>query len=207
MLTFDAEKHQYSWNGQMVPGVTSILNEWLKVTIGGERYHINRFSGTAIPSWKMEEAGQSGTDIHKGCEIIIQGGIDWDSLDPVYTPPLRQFEKFMAEIKPQVLFSEAPIYHPKYGYAGTIDIIAMIGKALCFIDIKTGDSSTVGPQLAAYERGWCAFDKYLGRTERYALWLPKDGSPYKFQQLTSQFDFEFFKSCLFQRSFLQGTKK
>ena len=25
MLTFDAEKHEYRWNGQLVPGVTSIL--------------------------------------------------------------------------------------------------------------------------------------------------------------------------------------
>lgn len=206
MLTFDPIKHQYQWNGQPVPGVTSILNEWLKVTIVGERYHVNRFNGVAIPSWKMEEAGQSGTDIHKGCELIMQGGIDWDGLDPAYAPPLRQFEKFMAELKPNILYSEAAIYHPKYRYAGTIDIIAMIGKALCFIDIKTGDSGAVGPQLAAYERGWCAQDRYLGRTERYALWLPKDGSPYKFEQLKNENDFEFFKSCMFQNKYLKGAK-
>lgn len=207
MLTFDPEKHQYQWNGQPVQGVTSILNEWLKVTIAGERYHVNRFSGVAIPSWKMEEAGQAGTDIHKGCQLIIQGGVDWSALAPEYVAPLRQFDKFLAEIKPNILYSEAPIYHPKHHYAGTVDIIAMIGKALCFIDIKTGDSSTVGPQLSAYERGWTAYDKYIGRTERYALWLPKDGSPYKFEQLKNEFDWDFFKTCMFQNSYLKGAKK
>jgi len=206
VLTFDEQSHSYYWNGVKVPGVTSILNEWLKVTIAGERYHVNRFSGVSIPSWKMEEAGQAGTDIHKGCQIIMQGGIDWESLDPAYVPPLQQMQKWLNEVRPNVLYTEAAFYHPKYGYAGTIDIVAMIGKALGFIDIKTGDSDTVGPQLSAYERGWTAQDKYIGRTERYALWLPKDGSPYKFERLSNENDFEFFKSCLFQRQFLKGAK-
>lgn len=202
MLTFDPEKHEYSWDGKPVPGVTTILNEWLKVTIAGERYHVNRFTGVAIPSWKMEEAGQAGTDIHHGCQLILQGGIDWNSLDPSYVAPLKQFERFLSDIGPTVLYTECPIYHPKHIYAGTIDIVAMIGKALAFIDIKTGASDTVGPQLSAYERGWTAQERYFGKTERYALWLPKDGSKYKFERLTNDNDFEFFKSCLFQRRFL-----
>jgi hypothetical protein len=206
MLTFDAESHSYFWNGVKAPGVTSILQEWVHVTVGTERYHVNRFSGVAIPSWKMEEASAKGKDIHLGAQLILQGGIDWEGLAEEYVAPLRQFEKWLAECQPNVLYTETAFYHPKLGYAGTIDIIAEIRKALAFIDIKTGASDTVGPQVAAYERGWCAENRYLGRVERYTLWLPKDGSSYNFEKLNNPLDFDFFKSCLFQRNFLKGVK-
>jgi hypothetical protein len=204
MLTFDEKEHIYRWNGVIVPGVTTIIGEWVKIVIGGERYHVNKFTGVVIPSRVMEEAGAKGTDLHKGSQLILQGGIDWNSLVPEYIGPLRQFEKFLSDFDIKPLYTELPFYHPKYGYAGTIDIIATYQKALAFIDIKTGESSTVGPQVAAYERGHCAQDRYIGRTTRYALWLPKDGSSYKFEQLTKENDFEFFKACLMQKGFLDN---
>jgi hypothetical protein len=120
--------------------------------------------------------------------------------------PLRQFEKWFDLFKPQILYTEAPFYSKRFNYAGTIDIVAMIAKALCFIDIKTGESKSVGPQLAAYEWGWCEQERYTGKTERWALWLPKDGSPYKFQKITGRNDLDYFKACLFQHNYWKGAK-
>ncbi|KAF0218822.1 MAG: hypothetical protein FD174_2605 [Geobacteraceae bacterium] len=206
MLTFDPEKHCYYWDGQPVPSVTSILNEWLKITVGvaGSRFHVNRYTGQVIASEIMEEGGAKGKDIHFGCELIIKGGICWGSLAPEYVAPLQQFEKWMDEVKPEILYTELAVYHPKYGYAGTLDILAKIGRALCFIDIKTGESGTVGPQLAAYEQAWLAENRFVGKTERYALWLPKNGGAYDFEPLRNPLDWELFKSCMFQKNYFKG---
>lgn len=206
MLTFDETTHTYHWNGAKVPGVTSILREWIQITVGvaGSRFHVNRYSGLTIPSEVMEEASAKGKDLHRGCQLILQEGLDWEALPSEYLAPLQQFEKWQEEFRPEVLFTEVPVFHPKYQYAGTVDIIAVIDGILHIIDIKTGASSSVGPQTAAYEKAWLAQEKYLRRSKRAALWLPKDGSPYKFQPLSNVGDFDFFKVCLYQRQFLKG---
>jgi hypothetical protein len=206
MLMFDELSHTYRWNGVVVPGVTTILRDFVKVVINDTPYHIGRNSGAVIPSEVMEAAGAKGTDIHKGCELIANGGVDWDALDGAYVGPLREFEKWLADYKPAIMFTESPFYSVRYGYAGTIDIIANIGGKVCFIDIKTGASSSVGPQLAAYEEGWKEQEKYKAGTQRWALWIPKNGDPYKFERLTGKQDFDYFKSCLFQFRYLNGGK-
>jgi len=203
MLTFNPVNHEYRWLGKIVPSVTSVINEWLKVTIGGERWHINRFTGAAIPSRKMGEGAAKGQDLHLGTQLILQGGIDWDSLADEYVKPLKQFEQWVSDCHIEPLYTEFQFYYPRMNYVGTIDIIAIVDKALAFIDIKTGECGTVGPQLAAYENGYCAQEKYVGRTARYALWLPKSGKPYKFEKLTNEGDWDFFKSCLFQKGYLK----
>lgn len=203
MLTFNEEKHEYRWNGVIVPSVTGIINEFLKVNINGSDWHINRFTGAVIPSYLMEEGAAKGKDLHYGAELILKGGIDWKSLDPEYLPPLQQFEKWLKDFNVDPLYVETRFFHTRYHYAGTIDIIAMIKKALAFIDIKTGLCDTVGPQTMAYENGYCNQEKYTGRTARYALWLPKKGDKYKFEQLTNPSDFDFFKACLIQKGYVK----
>lgn len=209
MLKFDESTHTYRWKGVKVPGVTSILADFIKVEISGVKYHVNRNTGQVISSSVMEEAAAKGKDIHLGSQLIAQGGIDWDALDGMYTGPLRQFEKWLEDYNPQILFTEAPFYSERYGYAGTIDLIAnvpRIGKALCFIDIKTGGCDSVGPQTSAYEAGWCEHNKYKAGTQRWVLKIPKNGDPYKFERLTGKQDFDYFKSCLFIHNFLNGGK-
>ncbi len=206
MLKFDELTHTYYWNGVKVPGVTTILADFIKVVINNTPYHIGRNSGAVIPSEVMEAAAAKGTDIHKGCELIANGGVDWSALDGAYVGPLREFEKWLTDYKPAIMFTEAPFYSVRYGYAGTIDIIANIGGKICLIDIKTGASSSVGPQLAAYQHGWCEQEKYKASTQRWALWIPKNGDPYKFEKLTGLQDFDYFKSCLFIHNYLKGGK-
>jgi len=196
MLTFDEATHTYRWNNVIVPSVTGIINEFQQITINGSQYHVNRYTGAVIPSYLMEEGAAKGKDIHKGCELILQGGIDWNALDPEYVDPLRQFEKWLSDFNINPFYTEFQFYHPKFHYAGTIDIIAIIDKTLSFIDIKTGECSTVSWQLSAYESGYCAHERYVGRTARYALWLPKSGDKYKFEKMIDTNGFECFKACM-----------
>jgi hypothetical protein len=195
MLTYNDELHEYRWNGVIVPSTTQVINEFIKVNINGQPYHINRFTGNVISSYVMEEAAQKGSDLHYGCELILQGGLNWDCLDDEYVAPLQQFEKWLKQFNIDPMYVETRFYHPKMGYCGTIDIIAFIDKCLSFIDIKTGECSTVDIQLSAYEQGWCAENKYYGKTARYALWLHKDGSQPKFEKMKHD-SFEDFKALL-----------
>jgi len=205
MLTFNPETHEYrKENGDVVPSVTQIINEWIKVTIGGERWHINRFTGAAIPSRKMEEGAAKGSDLHKGAQLILQGGIDWASLADEYVKPLKQFEQWLKDFQPEALYTEAKVYHPRYNYAGMIDLVMVLDKKLFIVDIKTGGySRCAGLQLAAYLEGWVTQEKYTGRTARAVLSLPKDGSSYKFEEITGDNDFNLFRACLLLKGALK----
>jgi hypothetical protein len=204
MLTFNSENHEYrNHDGKIVPSVTEIIHEWLKVTIGGEKWHVNRFTGAAIPSRKMEEGAAKGTDLHKAAQLILQGGIDWDSLAAEYVGPLKQFTNWLKECDITPLYTEYMFYHSRYNYCGTIDIVATSDKELLIVDIKTGLSDMVSLQLSAYEQGFISQEKYTGKTARYALYLPKSGKPYKFEKMKDDNSWEQFRACLL----LQGMGK
>jgi hypothetical protein len=197
MLTFDESTHTYYWNNNPVPSVTKIINEFLQVTINGSQYHINRYSGVVIPSYLMEEGAAKGKDLHYGAELILKGGIDWNALDPDYVPPLRQFEKFLSDFDIRPLYTEYRFYHPKMKFCGTIDLLAVINGVISIVDFKTGiESFTVGLQTSAYREGYCSQEKYLGKIDRYVLYLPKDGSSYKFKRLNDESDLNKFKACM-----------
>ena len=207
MLTFDEETHTYRWNGIKVPGVTSVLADYIRTTAGGNQYHVCRHTGTAIPTDIMEDAADKGKDIHLACQLTIQGGLDWDALDLCYMGPVKQFEAWMKQYQPQILFTEMPVYSVRYGYAGTIDIIAAIDRKVAVVDIKTGASSSVGPQTAAYGQAYAEQEKYRGTVERWVLWLPKNGDPFKFEKITNRQDFDYFKACLYCHQYQQGGKR
>lgn len=196
MLTFNEDLHEYRQDGFVIPSVTAILADYMKVNIGGYDYHVNRHTGQAIPSSVMEEAAAKGTDIHKCCQFINQGGLDWDALDPLYQKPAKEYERWLSLYSPKIIGCEVMVYSVRYGFAGTIDIVAEFQGLRWIIDIKTGASCSVGAQTAAYLQAYCEQEKYHGLTARGVLWLPKDGKPHKFERLTDKGDFDYFKACL-----------
>ena len=152
----------------------------------------------------MIEGSAKGRDIHKGMELILHGGIDYQSLANEYTAPLKNFEQWLSDCKISPLYTEYRFYHPKLGYAGTIDLIAIVNGVLSIVDFKTGiESFAVGLQTAAYREGYCSQEKYLGKIDRYVLYLPKDGSSYKFKRLNDESDLNKFRACMM----LKGTFK
>jgi ATP-dependent exoDNAse (exonuclease V) beta subunit len=156
---------------------------------------VNRFTGAVIPSYLMEEGAEKGKDLHKGCQLLLQGGLDWDSLDIEYVAPLQQFEKWLKQFQIEPLYTETMFYHPKMNYCGTIDLIAVVDKVLSIVDFKTGECSTVDIQLSAYKEGWTAQEKYYGKVDKYALWLPKNGNQPKLEKITVD-SFQDFKACM-----------
>lgn len=201
MFRFNEADHSYWLNGERIPSVTGILREWKK---RGNVY-VNLFTGEMIDASIFEAAGDFGTAVHKGCKIIIEHGwIDEETIDPALLPPLKEFKRFSEDHGLKVRLCERPMYDSKKEVAGTPDIIGTIKtcKHLALIDIKTGGMLMVGPQTAKYQEIFKSYCQYRGIVQRYCLYLPRDGSPYRFTPLTNPYDIQFFNARYAQWKYL-----
>jgi len=185
-LTFDPEKHEYRNNGLIVPSVTQIL----------ERVGISDFSG--VPTETLEYAKIRGTMVHKATALDDEGSLDEESIDPVIMPYVEAWRKFKEEFAFVPLLIERMVYHPIFGYCGTLDRAGNIEEDFdreILLDIKSGVvcEGSVGPQTAAYEE---ALRNELGgkKRRRYAIKLMGDGN-FKLIQCTNTLDFEVFKNA------------
>ena len=196
MPTLDAN-HQYSENGVHVPGVTSILGEWIKAEWYGQTFYVHARTGFTLSESRIKELASIGTAIHRGMLFMLTGqGLNWDRLNPVLVAPLRQGEKWIQENKPTVIIAEKPLYSKRYGYAGTLDLFCATNKTKkghrMLIDIKSGMFDSAGPQTAAYEVLAREETGFKGIIDRFVLRLPKDGSEGGMVALTDKTDLQYF---------------
>jgi hypothetical protein len=111
---------------------------------------------------KSGAAAARGTNLHAAAESLALG-VQPKDVDKVVLPYVEQYQRFLTEMSPEFLMSEAPVYSPTFGYAGTLDGIAVIdGKRVVF-DVKTTEHAPdsgrsrppfpeVALQLCAYRR-------------------------------------------------------
>lgn len=208
MLNFDENEHVYRWDGEVVPSVTQAIQEWVRRP--GSSYYVNTFTGVSVPAEYFEPARDFGSAVHKACKYLLTGeGLDWDSLDPVLVPPLRQFEQWTKDFKVKPLYIETPMYSHKHRVAGTPDLLCYLNGDKSFValpDFKTGlDSPMTGPQTAAYEMISREDRKIRQVIRRFKLGLPKNGAQYRFTPLTNSHDLAFFLARRFQYSYLQNS--
>ena len=201
MLTFQEEGHIYRWGKRIVPSVTTVLGGWIEIASKGPRWFVDPYSGALVSGKVMDEAGDMGRGIHKGVKYILEGGVDWEALDPSLVAPLKEFGKFARDHNLKIQFVEQPMYSIQFDFAGTPDIAGFVdgSKDPCIIDVKGGDPGNVGPQASGYEilyrektkrpRSW--------KVDRYCLELPKNGDPYDFYPLENKDDEAYFHAKLF----------
>ncbi|MCK5605995.1 hypothetical protein KAR91_29120 [Candidatus Pacearchaeota archaeon] len=209
MLKFTEDTHTYSWNGSKVPGVTTILGEYVKSNVYGTEYYVNTFNGSAVDAEKFRVAADHGNAVHLAIKYLLTDGLDMESLDPSILAAVNQFEAWRDEYVKEIVLVEEPLYSQRYGYAGTPDFVCelrpkyerIFRAKICLTDFKTGAHGLAGPQTAAYETLYKEQSKYRGRILRAVLKLPKDGSDYKFLTETGRQDFNMFKACLFRHNF------
>lgn len=101
---------------------------------------------------QKQEAADLGTQIHKWCEEYIRGNNPEMPEDDKVLTGVNSFLEWMSQNKAKFLETEKVVYSKKYGYVGTLDIVAEIDGKLYLIDIKTGNGlySEVKMQTAAY---------------------------------------------------------
>ena len=154
------------------------------------------------PEKDKRSATELGTAVHDAVEHYALTGTRPDVDDEV-APFLDRFDEWAQLWQPEYVAAEAAVYNKTYGYAGTLDAIAVIDGQQVLMDYKTSkrsigsDGKPTGPypeaalQLAAYRHAeimavWKArrFEKFRRRyyllnrdEEAIAVPMPKlDGS-------------------------------
>jgi hypothetical protein len=111
-VNFDSDGHVYTFNGQIVPSVTSILVS----------------EGFIDTSWFDDWSREKGSMVHLAIKYDLAGELDEETLDDEIRPYLSAFRKFMSESGFKVDKSEVPGVNTTYGYAGTPDLVGCFPK-------------------------------------------------------------------------------
>lgn len=185
MLTFEDDTHTYRLNGQVVPGVTSILAP------------LTDYS--RVPPHVLEAASNFGKAVHKACELDDLAELDEETLDPALVPYLDAWRKFSEDHRVAWQEIERPLANTALRYAGTPDRIGDVSGELAVVDIKTTVElyPSVGPQLAAYANAYSGIR--APAMKRIAVQLKRDGT-YVAKPYTDATDWPLFCSLLTLRN-------
>lgn len=205
-LIFNDATHTYTVDDKIVYGVTSVVGVldkpalvYWSANMGAEfagkvlevGMVIDELNKPAIIDGiktafrkKSKDAADIGTAVHAYLEEYLNAGINKQPLPamPVNKHIRAAIEAFIAwtkENKVKFLASERKIYSKEYGYAGTLDALAMVNGKLAIVDFKT--SNGIYPdyflQTAAYAK---AIEEEDGTPieETWILRVPKDGTDF-----------------------------
>jgi hypothetical protein len=129
---FDPIAHQYFIDDRPVPSVTQVLD----AILGDAMWHASE--------WHMER----GRAVHMAAAFIAQG--KQFVHDPAIDGQVWACQKFFADMKPEVLEVENPLYSESYNFAGTPDLICVINGKKCIVDFKASLTDVVFLQLGGY---------------------------------------------------------
>ena len=162
-LKFEEKRHIYTLDGQQLPSVTTLMRP-----LSGAVYK-------GIDDAVLNRAAARGTAVHNAIENYLTFGIE--DVDPDHAGYFMAFLRWFSEYNPQVIASEYRLYHKFMGYAGTADLICVIGGKLYVIDYKTTqriEELLVRVQLKAYSQ---ALGSLGAEPQRAAsLHLKRDGT-------------------------------
>lgn len=182
-LDFDAATHTYRLDGEVIPGVTSVLK-----SVGLVDYSM-------IPQDVLQAASHRGTAVHRALEWLDRGELDRASIDPSLEGYVVAYERFLVESRFVPAHIEHRVFHGIRRYAGTLDRTGLLEDKMTVLDFKTG---LVLPghalQLAAYTN--CLV--MPRRFRRIALQLCGDGAyrVHEFPLATMSRDIDLFLAAL-----------
>lgn len=193
VVQFDEASHTYTVDGQVWPGVTSILRP------------IMNFTG--IPQAVLDAKADLGRRVHFACQLNDENDLDEESVEDDVRPYLVAYRRFLADTGATVLENERVVHHPTFRYCGTLDRVFRLGHRRAMVDLKTCFSTPIsaGPQTAAYVQAL----KALGSDpadERAALRLRPDGT-YRYEVLSAPSDWSVFLACLTLHYFLKDNEQ
>lgn len=191
-LTFDEALHEYRVDGALVPSVTQIIKP-LKPDFSGIREDV------------LNRKRELGVAVHLACELDIKGELDEERTSPLVMKYLSAWRKFSHDTGLDVIASEQQLHHQALGYAGTVDLLAMLrlGKDTTnvpwVLDFKTclDPHPSFGVQLSGYAMLADTNDaREWAKCRRGTLHLEPDGR-YRLQEYKDhQKDNSAFMACL-----------
>ncbi len=168
-LTFDEDKHLFTFKGIRVPSVTQILKD-----LG----YLSQFY--------TEKGRDRGKKIHEATEYLDLGKLDWNSVNKI-KPYIRSYQQFLKRHKVTILGVELKVFNKELWYAGILDRIAEIDGKRCLLSLKSGKherwhslqevaynmaDGEILPMYGVYldPEGECAVKKRLGGPNLIQIW-------------------------------------
>ena len=146
-------------------------------------------AGLVDASWFTEYARDRGTALHEAAAFLDANDLDWESVDPSVLPRLRQYQRFLEEVKPEILSIEEPVENLALRYCGKLDRRMVINGREGVLDIK-GPSRCPWHALQTMYYVSC-FSRPLAR---WALYLSDD--QYRLVEFASRDDWPMCKAVL-----------
>lgn len=194
-------KGYYYGNGQIefdepLPAITSILKviskdalmfwyarEAVKVALEDPSLSIKDImSKTAVETRK---SATRGTGVHNIFPKVIRGE-EYKPYPEEYSGYILGIEKFISDMKPEILLADATVWSKKYKYAGSLDIVAKINGRIVLLDLKTGNTYPEHRlQLTAYKQALSEMGKEVDDT---AVLLLKGDNVYQYILTNEPFD-------------------
>lgn len=180
------EAHRYWYGGQELFGVTRVLE-------------LTGLSDFSAPHF-TDAVRDRGQYVAMAVELLNEGTLDLDTLDPQLVPYVDAYAAFVRESGVTVEHCERIVYDVDHGYAGTLDLIVTQERrgrlVRMLIDLKLGLYDSVRIQTAAYARAARSLYPTPVVMERRALILRGDGSYTLTEPFTNHLDEVTFLAAL-----------
>lgn len=199
MLAFDKPKHEYRWNGAIVPHVTGVL-----ASMG------------LYPPYPDDGSAARGSIVHEVIAAYLRGVLDveaWRKYDQALHPEQRvspyvdaaiQFVRDSA-LKPIKI--EERMYCPKLGVAGTVDVEAIAFEMPFILDWKCSESDPPERATAAQTAALALLAGYDegNRINRAAVRLSRNAT-YKLLTYDDPNDYRAFRAYLLAYKYKHTTR-
>jgi hypothetical protein len=183
------------WAGNFVAqGAVRDFSHWGEMS---DEEAIAYLSG--LPDRRRNSSANLGSSIHAAVDAVANNR-EMKPVSPQAQEYVNGFMKFVTDWKPKFLLTEVAVFNRTHRYAGTLDIVARIGRTNYVIDTKTGSRiyPEVALQLSAYANA-----EFVGREGGAEEPLPviKKGavlhlSPNGYELVPARIDSEVFETFL-----------
>lgn len=191
-ILFDETTHTYKVNGQIKPGVTTILQD----------AGLSPDFSLVDPETLARKA-TLGKETHRVIELIFKD--DLGDYDPILEPYVQAAKQFISVFNIKPIQSELAVYSSTLDCCGTLDLMANYnGTEEGIFDFKTSstiDLMYVGPQTAGYDLSYREWTGQAKRTpyNRFAVHLQKSGK-FKLIPCTNPNDLTVFKYAVLSQN-------
>lgn len=182
MISFDAKNHEYKHQGKRVPSVTQILADCKLIDL------------SMVPERFLHAACEFGGVVHSATEYFDKGELDYNSISDEVNAYIDAWDLFIKQFSVQIIEIEMRVHSKKYGFAGTLDRVAIVNGKISILDIKSGSpQKAYACQTAAYA---LAYREMTGekKLDRYCVFL--DEKKYRLKKHEDKLDENMFLTAL-----------
>jgi len=161
-LVFDTYKHQYTYNNEIIPGVTQVLSVLSKPALifwaancASDYFKSQITPGVSLDEveidkiWQMAKKAHTqkktdsanlGSMVHKFVEQYIKGENPPVPINLEMKGACQRFLDWVSQHNVTFLSSEQQVFSLKHKYAGTVDFVCKIDGKLWLGDLKTSSA-------------------------------------------------------------------